>query len=90
MSKELFTSQTHSPIWLSTNSSLSNVSFRFNTPSESYRYLSNLFLSNGMLLDQMTKTLLRKRWLFLDEMKHVIHVTERFPILWPEIKDMWP
>nr|ATL59761.1 Ycf2 [Jackiopsis ornata] len=55
--------------WLRTNSSLSNGSFRSNTLSESYQYLSNLFLSNGMLLDQMTKTLLRKRWLFPDEMK---------------------
>nr|YP_010974795.1 Ycf2 [Lysiana exocarpi]YP_010974803.1 Ycf2 [Lysiana exocarpi]WNR57372.1 Ycf2 [Lysiana exocarpi]WNR57380.1 Ycf2 [Lysiana exocarpi]WNR57437.1 Ycf2 [Lysiana exocarpi]WNR57445.1 Ycf2 [Lysiana exocarpi] len=55
--------------WLRTNSSLSNGSFRSNTPSESYQYLSNLFLSNGTLLDQMTKTLLRKRWLFPDEMK---------------------
>ncbi|KAL4184755.1 hypothetical protein AMTRI_Chr10g2690 [Amborella trichopoda] len=53
-------------------------------PSESYQHLSNLFLSNGTLLDQMAKTLLRllrKRWLFPDEMKHLIHVTgERFPI----------
>ena len=55
--------------WLRTNSSLSNGSFRSNTPSESYQYLSNLFLSNARLLDQMTKTLLRKRWLFPDEMK---------------------
>nr|AWI72950.1 Ycf2 [Landolphia dawei] len=55
--------------WLRTNSSLSNGSFRSNTLSESYQYLSNLFLSNGTLLDQMTKTLLRKRWLFSDEMK---------------------
>nr|YP_011020530.1 Ycf2 [Knoxia roxburghii]YP_011020557.1 Ycf2 [Knoxia roxburghii]WQH62952.1 Ycf2 [Knoxia roxburghii]WQH62977.1 Ycf2 [Knoxia roxburghii] len=54
--------------WLRTNSSLSNGSFRSNTLSESYQYLSNLFLSNGTLLDQMTKTLLRKRWLFPDEM----------------------
>nr|YP_010258928.1 hypothetical chloroplast RF2 [Microtis unifolia]YP_010258936.1 hypothetical chloroplast RF2 [Microtis unifolia]UIX23797.1 hypothetical chloroplast RF2 [Microtis unifolia]UIX23805.1 hypothetical chloroplast RF2 [Microtis unifolia] len=67
-------------------SSLSNGSFRSNTLSsntlsESYQYLSNLFLSNRTLLDQMTKTLLRKRWLFPDEMKHLIHVTgERFPI----------
>ncbi|KAK9663281.1 hypothetical protein RND81_O292500 [Saponaria officinalis] len=53
--------------WLRTNSSLSNGSFRSNTLSESYQYLSNLFLSNGTLLDQMTKTLLRKRWLFPDE-----------------------
>nr|YP_010758640.1 Ycf2 [Caragana opulens]WEW73104.1 Ycf2 [Caragana opulens] len=54
--------------WLRTNSSLSNGFFRSNTLSESYQYLSNLFLSNGTLLDQMTKTLLRKRWLFPDEM----------------------
>uniref|UniRef100_UPI0030FE2E18 Ycf2 protein n=1 Tax=Dactylicapnos scandens TaxID=1406284 RepID=UPI0030FE2E18 len=67
--------------WLRTNSSLSNGSFRSKTLSESYQYLSNLFLSNGTLLDQMTKTLLRKRWLFPDEMNHLIHLTgERFPI----------
>ncbi|KAJ4699839.1 Protein Ycf2 [Melia azedarach] len=59
----------HRQRWLRTNSSLSNGFFRSNTPSESYQYLSNLFLSNGALLDQMTKTLLRKRWLFPDEMK---------------------
>nr|YP_009869236.1 hypothetical chloroplast RF21 [Allium macranthum]QKJ80740.1 hypothetical chloroplast RF21 [Allium macranthum] len=71
----------HRQRWLRTNSSLSNGSFRSNTPSESYQYLSNLFLSNGTLLDQMAKTLLRKRWLFPDEMKYLIHVTgERFPI----------
>ena len=71
----------HHQRWLRTNSSLSNGSFRSNTPSESYQYLSNLFLSNGTLLDQMAKTLWRKRWLFPDEMKYLIHVTgERFPI----------
>nr|UZH92874.1 putative chloroplast RF21 [Allium pallasii] len=71
----------HRQRWLRTNSSLSNGSFRSNTPSESYQYLSNLFLSNGTLLDQMAKTLWRKRWLFPDEMKYFIHVTgERFPI----------
>nr|YP_010146807.1 Ycf2 [Dioscorea quinquelobata]YP_010146824.1 Ycf2 [Dioscorea quinquelobata]QQP01031.1 Ycf2 [Dioscorea quinquelobata]QQP01053.1 Ycf2 [Dioscorea quinquelobata] len=71
----------HRQRWLRTNSSLSNGSFRSNTLSESYQYLSNLFLSNGTLLDQMTKTLLRKRWLFPDEMKQLIPVTgERFPI----------
>lgn len=71
----------HRQRWLRTNSSLSNGSFRSNTPSESYQYLSNLFLSNGTLLDQMAKRLLRKKWLFPDEMKHLIHVTgERFPI----------
>nr|WRH31715.1 Ycf2 [Pereskia aculeata]WRH31730.1 Ycf2 [Pereskia aculeata] len=57
--------------WFRTNSSLlkSNALFRSTTLSESYQYLSNLFLSNGTLLDQMTKTLLRKGWIFPDEMK---------------------
>nr|YP_010287005.1 hypothetical protein RF2 [Limnobium laevigatum]YP_010287022.1 hypothetical protein RF2 [Limnobium laevigatum]UKT61085.1 hypothetical protein RF2 [Limnobium laevigatum]UKT61086.1 hypothetical protein RF2 [Limnobium laevigatum] len=76
----------HRQRWLRTNSSLykrsfgsNTLSFRSNTLSESYQYLSNLFLSNVRLLDQITKTLLRKKWLFPDEMKHLIHVTgERF------------
>ncbi|CAN1364719.1 Protein Ycf2, partial [Linum perenne] len=57
--------------WLRNNSRLSksNECFRSKTLSESYQYLSNLFLSNGRLLDQMTKALLRKRWLFPEEMK---------------------
>nr|AAY58019.1 Ycf2 [Cuscuta sandwichiana] len=59
----------HRQKWLRTNSSLFNNSFLSNTLSESYQYLSNMFLSNGTLLDQMTKTLLKKRWLFPDEMK---------------------
>jgi hypothetical protein len=58
----------HRQRWLRTNNSLSNGFFRSNNLSESYQYLSNMFLSNGILLDQMTKTLLRKRWLFPDEM----------------------
>nr|UDZ61536.1 hypothetical protein RF2 [Albidella oligococca] len=68
--------------WLRAKSSLDSGSFHSNTLSESYQYLANLFLSNkGRLLDQMTKTLLRKKWLFLDEMKDLIRVTgERFPI----------
>nr|YP_010323883.1 hypothetical chloroplast RF2 [Miliusa glochidioides]YP_010323900.1 hypothetical chloroplast RF2 [Miliusa glochidioides]UKP90032.1 hypothetical chloroplast RF2 [Miliusa glochidioides]UKP90050.1 hypothetical chloroplast RF2 [Miliusa glochidioides] len=66
-----------------TNSSLFYGSFRSNTPSESYQYLSNLFLSNGTLLDQMIKALWRKRWILPEEMKHVIRVSiigEGFPI----------
>nr|YP_010417271.1 Ycf2 [Viola tricolor]USF11826.1 Ycf2 [Viola tricolor] len=59
----------HRQRWLRTNSSLSNGFFRSTTLSESYQYLSNLFLSNRRLLDQMTKALLRKRWLFPDEIK---------------------
>ncbi|GKD38371.1 ycf2 protein [Tanacetum coccineum] len=54
-----------------------------------YQYLSNLFLSNGTLLDQMTKALLRKRWLFPDEMQIGFMEQEKdFPFL--SQKDMWP
>ncbi|PWA76044.1 hypothetical protein CTI12_AA236460 (chloroplast) [Artemisia annua] len=75
--------------WLRTNRSLSNGSFRSNTLSEEYQYLSNLFLSNGTLLDQMTKALLRKRWLFPDEMQIGFMEQEKdFPFL--SRKDMWP
>ena len=31
------------------------------TPSKTYKYLSNWFLSNGTLLDQTIKTLLKKK-----------------------------
>nr|YP_009403522.1 hypothetical chloroplast RF2 [Downingia elegans]YP_009403531.1 hypothetical chloroplast RF2 [Downingia elegans]ASA34714.1 hypothetical chloroplast RF2 [Downingia elegans]ASA34725.1 hypothetical chloroplast RF2 [Downingia elegans] len=47
----------------------SNGSFRSNTLSESYQYLANLFLSNRTLVAQMQKTLVRKRWLFPDDMQ---------------------
>nr|QTI91350.1 Ycf2 [Ferocactus latispinus] len=58
--------------WLRTHSSLfkSNQLFRSFLLSETYQYLSNLFLSNGTLLDQMTKTLFRKGWIFPDEMEN--------------------
>nr|YP_010484390.1 Ycf2 [Tamarix laxa]YP_010484406.1 Ycf2 [Tamarix laxa]UVW79610.1 Ycf2 [Tamarix laxa]UVW79611.1 Ycf2 [Tamarix laxa] len=75
--------------WLRTNSSLSNGSFRSNTLSESYQYLSNLFLSNGRLLDQMTKTFLRKRWLFPDEMK-IGFMEQEKDFVFLSRKDMWP
>nr|YP_009473659.1 Ycf2 [Impatiens piufanensis]YP_009473680.1 Ycf2 [Impatiens piufanensis]AVI69915.1 Ycf2 [Impatiens piufanensis]AVI69937.1 Ycf2 [Impatiens piufanensis] len=73
--------------WLRTNSSLSN--FRSNTLSENDQYLSNLFLSNGRLLDQMAKAFVRKRWLFPDEMKIGFMQQEKdFPFL--SRKDMGP
>nr|ANQ38696.1 Ycf2 [Cynomorium coccineum]ANQ38697.1 Ycf2 [Cynomorium coccineum]ANS54317.1 Ycf2 [Cynomorium coccineum] len=46
-----------------------NISFRSNILYESYEYLSKIFISNGMILDQMTKILLKKKWLFPDEIK---------------------
>nr|YP_009059784.1 hypothetical protein Ycf2 [Amentotaxus formosana]UPV69862.1 hypothetical protein RF2 [Amentotaxus formosana]BAP47774.1 hypothetical protein Ycf2 [Amentotaxus formosana] len=42
---------------------LSNECFIYNTLSESYEYLSNLFLTNRMLLKQILNTLLKTKWL---------------------------
>ncbi|CAN6482991.1 unnamed protein product [Victoria cruziana] len=59
MQEKYFELLFHCYRWLrtNTNSSLSNGSFCSNTLSESYQYLSNLFLSNnGTLLDQMINT----------------------------------
>ncbi|KAL6529134.1 Protein Ycf2 [Orobanche hederae] len=55
--------------WFTNHILSDNESFRSNALSKSYQYLSTLFLSNETLLDQMTKTLLRKRWLFPDEIQ---------------------
>nr|ULF03459.1 Ycf2 protein [Cathaya argyrophylla]ULF47463.1 Ycf2 protein [Cathaya argyrophylla]ULF47559.1 Ycf2 protein [Cathaya argyrophylla] len=70
-----FESLIHRQRWIGTNSLLYNESFLYNTLFESYQYLSNLFLSNRMLLDQMTKTLLEKKWLLPNEIENSIHTT---------------
>nr|YP_009243520.1 ycf2 [Pinus armandii]AJT70433.1 ycf2 [Pinus armandii]UDN39188.1 Ycf2 [Pinus armandii]UDN39262.1 Ycf2 [Pinus armandii] len=73
--------------WLGTNSLLSNESFLYNTLFESYQYLSNLFLSNRVLLDQITKTLLEKECLFPNEIEHSIYTTGlRFDISWENLE----
>nr|YP_009141305.1 hypothetical chloroplast RF21 [Lathyrus inconspicuus]AIL55831.1 hypothetical chloroplast RF21 [Lathyrus inconspicuus] len=73
--------------WFRTNMSVSNEVFRSNTLYESYQYLSNLFLSNGTLLAQITKTLLRKKWVFPDEILVIISSNnERLVSLNNEIK----
>nr|QVY58928.1 hypothetical chloroplast RF21 [Jasminum sambac]QVY58948.1 hypothetical chloroplast RF21 [Jasminum sambac]QVY59016.1 hypothetical chloroplast RF21 [Jasminum sambac]QVY59036.1 hypothetical chloroplast RF21 [Jasminum sambac] len=51
--------------WLRPNS---DESFHSQILSEIFEYLSNLFLSKRGLLDQTTKILFRKRWVFPDEM----------------------
>nr|QYB22628.1 hypothetical protein RF2 [Prumnopitys amara] len=47
-------------------------SFIHNFLSESYQYLVNIFLSNKILLNKMTKTLLKKKILFPNEIVHLI------------------
>nr|YP_010471660.1 Ycf2 protein [Didymoplexis pallens]YP_010471665.1 Ycf2 protein [Didymoplexis pallens]UVG41017.1 Ycf2 protein [Didymoplexis pallens]UVG41022.1 Ycf2 protein [Didymoplexis pallens] len=62
-------------IWLRTKSSLHNVDIHLSAIYESYQYLSTMFRSNHILMDQITKALMRKRWIFPDEVRSFIHVT---------------
>lgn len=69
---------THQQRWLRiTNSSL-NDSFTYTTLLESYQYSLRFFLSNRILLNRMTKILLRKGWLFQNEIEYIIHDTKEF------------
>nr|AIN75537.1 hypothetical chloroplast RF21 [Campanula americana] len=49
--------------------SLSKGSLRSTALSESYQYLSNFLVSNKTLVNQMQKLLVRKRWLFPDDVQ---------------------
>nr|YP_009863047.1 Ycf2 protein [Anthoceros agrestis]QKD76503.1 Ycf2 protein [Anthoceros agrestis] len=55
---------------------LNNKSFHYfsihSTLLESYNYLLNFFISNRILLDEMTKMLLKDGWLFQNEIEHFI------------------
>nr|QYB18295.1 Ycf2 [Sphaerocarpos texanus] len=59
--------------WLKINSLLFNDSFIYTTLLESYKYLLSFFMSNKKLLNQMTKVLLKKGWLFENEIEKIIH-----------------
>ena len=64
------TQKSSSNCWFIARDSLEPVvHYLMDTPFKSYLYLSNPFLSNRMLLDQMTITLLKNRWLIPDELK---------------------
>nr|YP_010158649.1 Ycf2 protein [Campanula zangezura]QRG30855.1 Ycf2 protein [Campanula zangezura] len=55
------------------NNSFSKGSFRSTALSESYQYLSNLFLSNRTVVNEMKKLLVSKRWLFPDDMQNFFY-----------------
>nr|UDZ61555.1 hypothetical protein RF2 [Sagittaria guayanensis] len=52
-------------------------SFRSHILFECYQYLSNLFLSNRMVLDHIAKTLFRKRWLLMEELAPLVKLHTR-------------
>ena len=64
---------THRDRWIKINKILLDDSLTYNILLESYQYLSEFFLSNKVLLDRMTKTLLKKKWIFQDEIVDIIY-----------------
>nr|YP_009667973.1 Ycf2 [Jubula hutchinsiae]QCW58748.1 Ycf2 [Jubula hutchinsiae] len=63
---------THRDRWLKINNLLLNDSFSYTTLLESYQYLFEFFLSNKILLNRMIKILVKKKWLFHNEIRDII------------------
>ncbi|KAG6540713.1 hypothetical protein Mapa_017849 [Marchantia paleacea] len=67
----------HRQKWLKVNSLLLNDSFIYTTILESYEYLLHFFMANQKLLNKMTKILLKKGWLFENEIENIINETSQ-------------
>ncbi len=59
--------------WLKVNNLLFNDSFIYYTLLEIYQYLLNFFILHQVSLNEMTKILLRKKWLFQNEIEFFIN-----------------
>ena len=59
--------------WIKINKILFNESLTYKIILESYQYLIEFFLSNKVLLDRITKTLLKKKWIFQNEIVNIIY-----------------
>nr|YP_009667565.1 Ycf2 [Cheilolejeunea xanthocarpa]QCW58340.1 Ycf2 [Cheilolejeunea xanthocarpa] len=58
--------------WIKLNQLLLNDSFIYTTLLELYQYLFEFFLSNKLLLNEMIKILIKKQWLFDNEIREII------------------
>jgi hypothetical protein len=67
---------THRDRWIKINKLFLNNSLTYNILLESYQYLLKFFLSNKLLLNKMTKMLLKKKWIFQNEIVSIIHSTK--------------
>nr|BDZ75635.1 Component of 2-MD heteromeric AAA-ATPase complex [Timmiella anomala] len=63
--------------WLKVNNLLLNDSFIYNTLLEIYQYLLKFFISHQILLDEMTKILLKNKWLFHNEIEYFINIINK-------------
>nr|QWW92618.1 hypothetical protein [Schistidium sp. 49138] len=62
---------------LKLNKLLFNDSFVYNTLLEIYQYLLNFFILHQVLLNEMTKILLKKKWLFHNEIEYFINIINK-------------
>nr|BDW36505.1 Component of 2-MD heteromeric AAA-ATPase complex [Hyophila propagulifera] len=63
--------------WLKVNNLFFNDSFIYNILLEIYQYLLTFFISHQILLNQMTKLLLKNKWLFYDDIKSFINMFKK-------------
>lgn len=63
--------------WLKVNNLLLNDSFIYNTLLEIYQYLLKFFISHQILLNEMTKILLKNKWLFHNEIEYFINILNK-------------
>nr|QWW92022.1 hypothetical protein [Lejeunea sp. 17-8794] len=59
--------------WIKLNQLLLNDSFIYATLLEIYQYLFEFFLSNKILLNEMIKILIKKQWLFDNQIREIMH-----------------
>nr|BDN79683.1 Component of 2-MD heteromeric AAA-ATPase complex [Ditrichum rhynchostegium] len=63
--------------WLKVNNLLLNDSFIYNTLLEIYQYLLKFFISHQFLLNEITKLLLKNKWLFHNEIEYFINILNK-------------
>lgn len=63
--------------WLKVNNLLLNDSFIYNTLLEIYQYLLKFFILHQVLLNEMTKILLKNKWLFHNEIEYFINIINK-------------
>lgn len=63
--------------WLKVNNLLFQDSFIYYTLLEIYQYLLNFFILHQVSLNEMTKILLSKKWLFQNEIEYFINIINK-------------
>lgn len=63
--------------WLKVNNLLLNDSFIYNLLLEIYQYLLKFFILHQVLLNEMTKILLKNKWLFHNEIEYFINIINK-------------